>query len=109
MERRETNTWTGTDHEGPNRGGFDEGRPLFMCRACRLDVFVRRARTARFSSSCRTIRGRIRFTRGGTHSSWAGCIVDRIRAVPASADNGAPHAARVALLTEVERRWKNGQ
>jgi hypothetical protein len=35
--------------------------------------------------------------------------VDTVGAVPASAGDGAAHAARVALLKQVERRWKSGQ
>jgi hypothetical protein len=87
----------------PNRGGHHEDEPLFVGRCVAPDLFARRARVARFDSSCGAACRRICFARGNTYGSWVSDAGDRIWAVPANASDGAAHAARITLLKQVER------
>ena len=87
----------------PNRGGFHEGRSLFVGRVVSAVLFARHTRVARFDPSYWAVCRRIRFTRCSTYGSWLGHAMDTIWAVPANASDGAAHAARVTLLEQVEK------
>jgi hypothetical protein len=87
----------------PNRGGYHEDESLFVGRFVSPDLFARHALVARFDSSCRAACRRICFARGNPYSSWVGDAGDPIWAILANAGDGAPHAARIALLKHVER------